>query len=174
MSKKYPYFKFTSPCGETCYHQKHTLYTPGRRTPRLPDFERDGQACGPGRYHLVKIVDARYAPPNWVLWRARGYTMGGQNNKKASFAQVILRPRPITPRVIARFIRMHGAPNADLRYANLRNANLRNANLRDANLRNANLYNAILYNANLRNAAANSRTLWPEGFDPQAAGVRRV
>ena len=51
-------------------------------------------------------------------------------------------------------------------------ANATTPDLRGANLRGANLGDANLWGANLRDAKANSHTVWPDGFDPQAAGVR--
>ena len=77
-------------------------------------------------------------------------------------------------------------PGADLREANLREANLRmvdftGADLRMANLTRANLGWADLTRAKpfppdltraiLERAVADARTVWPEGFDPAAAGV---
>ena len=61
--------------------------------------------------------------------------------------------------------------DADLGGADLWGANLRDANLRDANLWGANLRDADLGGANLWGAKANSHTVWPDGFDPKAAGV---
>lgn len=55
---------------------------------------------------------------------------------------------------------------ADLRYANLTGADLTGADLRDANLTRSNLRGA-----DLRGAVANDATVWPDGFDPTAAGV---
>ena len=64
----------------------------------------------------------------------------------------------------------------DLTDANLTDANLRDANLRGAYLGGANLGGANLGAANLRaadlwDASANRLTVWPDGFDPKAAGV---
>ncbi len=64
--------------------------------------------------------------------------------------------------------------SANLRYANLGYANLRYANLGYADLRYANLRSADLRYANLRSATYNQLTLWPEGFDPVAAGAVAV
>jgi uncharacterized protein YjbI with pentapeptide repeats len=50
-------------------------------------------------------------------------------------------------------------------------ANLAGANLRGAGLYGANLERADLEGANLFGAEANEGTIWPEGFDPVAAGV---
>ena len=51
------------------------------------------------------------------------------------------------------------------------NSNLRGANLYGADLREANLRGADLTGANLERAVADGRTVWPDGFDPVAAGV---
>jgi hypothetical protein len=70
---------------------------------------------------------------------------------------------------------------AHLRAANLERANLYGANLEGADLGAAHLERANLYGtrlegadlgaANLDGARADERTVWPEGFDWQAAGV---
>ena len=68
---------------------------------------------------------------------------------------------------------------ADLKGANLEGAHLFGTNLEGANLKGANLYGANLEGrfttefkvANLEGAKANPDTIWPEGFDPKAAGV---
>ena len=72
-------------------------------------------------------------------------------------------------------------PGADLRRADLFGADLEGADLSGANLNEANLYEAdlngsdlgeaLLSGANLIGARANKNTVWPEGFDPVAAGV---
>lgn len=60
---------------------------------------------------------------------------------------------------------------ARLEHANLTRASLLGANLTDARLQDADLTDAVLEGATLSEARANSNTRWPEGFDPQAAGV---
>ena len=60
---------------------------------------------------------------------------------------------------------------ADLSGANLSGANLSGANLRSANMQGANMRGAYLYSANLEGARASAYTIWPDGFDPSAAGV---
>jgi hypothetical protein len=47
------------------------------------------------------------------------------------------------------------------------------ANLRGADLRGTNLQDADLGGANLRGARYDAGTVWPEGFDPDAAGAIR-
>jgi uncharacterized protein YjbI with pentapeptide repeats len=70
---------------------------------------------------------------------------------------------------------------AELFRANLQGAGLAGANLQDAQLKRTNLQRARLFDANLRgaqlddanlqDAVAGKDTRWPDGFDPQAAGV---
>ena len=61
--------------------------------------------------------------------------------------------------------------DANLRGATLQNSNLRGANLTRAYLRNAKLQGANLRDADLKGASYDADTIWPEGFDPQAAGA---
>lgn len=63
---------------------------------------------------------------------------------------------------------------AVLSLANLAGANLNGADLTNANLRAADLTNADLTNAILTGTRYDSRTIWPAGFDPVAAGARDV
>ena len=72
-------------------------------------------------------------------------------------------------------------PGADLRRADLFGADLEGADLSGANLNEANLYEAdlngsdlggaLLSGANLIGARADKNTTWPDGFDPESAGV---
>ena len=57
----------------------------------------------------------------------------------------------------------------DLRNADLSGADLNWANLREADLRGTNLSGAILSGALLNKAKYNTKTQWPEGFDPMVA-----
>jgi len=61
--------------------------------------------------------------------------------------------------------------NADLSGANLSGANLRGAMLKEANLTHAYLSAANLNLADLSGAIYNIRTIWPDDFDPLAAGA---
>lgn len=73
---------------------------------------------------------------------------------------------------------------ADLYRANLQGANLNGANLQGAFLNGANLKGTFLTRADLRGATYsaarlqeakyNHSTVWPENFDPQAAGTKLV
>ena len=60
---------------------------------------------------------------------------------------------------------------ADLRRANLGEANLQKADLREANLCGANLKGALFEATRLSCAIADTNTVWPDGFDPEDAGV---
>ena len=62
-------------------------------------------------------------------------------------------------------------PGADLRRADLFGADLEGVDLNEANLSGADLGGALLSGVNLIGARANKNTIWPEGFDPEAAEV---
>ena len=55
--------------------------------------------------------------------------------------------------------------------ADFEGANLFNAHMPFATLSGANLHGANCRGANLSMARYNARTMWPEGFDPKAAGA---
>jgi membrane protein implicated in regulation of membrane protease activity len=61
---------------------------------------------------------------------------------------------------------------ANLEYVNLRYATLIGAQLQDSDLRGARLENADLRGVQLEGAARDSGTVWPDGFNWKAAGVR--
>ncbi len=63
---------------------------------------------------------------------------------------------------------------ADLADADLNSADLSGADLSGANLVAAELIGARLEGARLKGALADHRTTWPQGFDPDAAGVRTL
>ena len=60
---------------------------------------------------------------------------------------------------------------ADLEGVDLSGADLNEANLYEADLSGADLGGALLSGVNLIGARANKNTTWPEGFDPEGAGV---
>jgi hypothetical protein len=72
-------FKFLSPSGETYYQDKSFAYTLPKPDQKWSDATMhpnpsnpDGLSCGAGRLHLMKSLDASYAPANWWPWGARG------------------------------------------------------------------------------------------------------
>ena len=144
-------WKFLDPTGCTYYKGEPFVYNlPQRgqkwaRTEHPEPAEPDGRACGPGRLHLMKSLDARWAPRDWRAWWARGVVLVGEDEDKGSYQAVEL--RRVSPRALWRYLRL-----ADLRGADLRGANLYEATLSGANLYEANLYEATLSGANLRGA----------------------
>jgi len=153
------YWKFLSPNGATEYGGKEFFYNLPANGKKWsaptwhpnPLDEPDGRDRGPGRLHLMKEFDAKYAPSNWWPWYARpvGVVLG-ESDKKVSCQGVVLRRVP--KRVFWRMIRLGWLRGADLRRSHLQDANLRGANLRGANLREAILEEANLKGANLRSA----------------------
>jgi uncharacterized protein YjbI with pentapeptide repeats len=63
---------------------------------------------------------------------------------------------------------------ATLRGISLRAANLTGARLQGADVRHADLREAQLEGADLRGTTYDGTTRWPQGFDPQAGGTKRV
>ena len=63
--------------------------------------------------------------------------------------------------------------SADLRGADLTGADLRGANLQGADLRSAVLSGADFTDARVHGATYDEKTLWPDGFDPEAAGAEK-
>ena len=73
-------------------------------------------------------------------------------------------------------LKMTNMSSADLRDANLEGADMSNADLSSADMTkarlvSANLYGANLTNTKLTNAIYTRDTIWPDGFDPDAAGA---
>jgi hypothetical protein len=101
-----------------------------------------------------------------------GANLGGANLAKADLYRADLAKADLSGANLG---------GADLTRANLKGADLTGVNLGGADLTLANLTRADLYGANLTEAklawadlkwaGANEGTIWPEGFDPVAAGV---
>ena len=99
--------------------------------PEPPD-EPDGEDCGYGTFHIMKLPDARYAPNSWHIWYAEIDVVMGESDQKAR--GVSIRLRRIRPEVFARMIRLGWCRGAYLTGANLTRADLRGADLTGANL----------------------------------------
>jgi hypothetical protein len=175
-------FKFLAPNGCTYYNKKQFIYSlpgPGQKwaITRHPNpAEPDGKDCGRGRIHVMKRLNARYAPINWWPWWAKpagkvvtvvvydddGNKIGtkrqanliGENDEKAAYIAISL--RRISVPVFWRALR----PPFNWGCG----ANLCEANLRWADLRGANLSKANLSEANLSGVYHNKYTIWPDGF----------
>jgi hypothetical protein len=186
-------FKFLTPYGATEHEGQMFQYhlpAPGRKWSETtwhpkPAPKPDGKDCGAGGLHLMKHLDARYAPRNWWPWfaRAEGLVLG-ESDEKLRVQGVSL--RLVRKEVLWRALRppfnwgtgadLYGANlrganlrGADLRGADLRGADLRGADLRGADLEGADLYGANLDGADLYGAHSNRFTLWPAGYQPEEA-----
>jgi len=132
----------------------------------------DGEDCGRGRWHVMKRLDARYAPKSWWPWFAEYRGVIGESEEKAGVSE--LRLRRVRPEVFWRIARLGHLCGANLRGAALRDANLRGANLRGADLRDANLRGANLCGADLSGTAlryANLRGANLRGADLRGANL---
>lgn len=151
MTEEYVYgWKLLGPYGATEYDGEETIYPlpgPGEKWgPELshPDPVTDGNDCGPGRYHIMCRLDARYAPAGWWPWFARGKDIAGRSSEKVGIHHISLRRVP--KRVFWRIVRRGWCSGADLCRVDLHRADLCGANLREAN--------------------HNEYTIWPEAIEP--------
>ena len=132
--------------------------------PHAPD-EKD---CGDGRWHIMKRMDARYAPESWWPWFAEYRGVIGESDEEIGASE--LRLRRVRPEVFWRIARFGYLQNAHLYGAHLSGANLIGANLCGANLIGANLSGADLAAANLTNADLRGANLY--GADLFGADLR--
>jgi len=160
-------FKFLTPWGTTESEYGRCAYKlpvkDGEWGPWMKHSEPskpDGKDCGTGRYHLMKHLDARYAPQNWWPWLAEYKGFVGESNEKIGV--ISLRLMRITPYQLWHIIRSGECRGANLREANLRGANLREADLREADLREADLWGADLWGADLREADLTNNFVIPQ------------
>lgn len=79
-------FKFLDPTGCTYHDGQAFQYNLPQRGQTWGDWtehpepaEPDGNACGPGRLHLMKTMSARYAPANLGYADLRYANLGGAN-----------------------------------------------------------------------------------------------
>ena len=171
---------------------------PGNWTPR-ETADRADVACSHGLHVARTWAGASSAGPIraalLVAYRPGDVAHVDAHKVRVDQALVLARFDPVAP-IRAGWMAGAYLRGADLRYANLTGADLRCANLTGANLTGANLTGADLTGANLtrsnlryadltgadlryadlrgadlRGAVANDATVWPDGFDPTAAGV---
>jgi Pentapeptide repeats (8 copies) len=96
-----------------------------------------------------------------------GIDLSGSN-----LAGFLLREKDLTRANLRRAVlRQAQLERSDLTQADLRGADLREANLQGANLRGANMSGTNLDGAAFRDAVADAGTIFPEEFDPRAAGI---
>ena len=148
-------WKFLNPRGASEWEgveYPYSLPAPGEK---WGAWMRHPEPAGPGRLHVMRQLDARYAPEIWSLWFAEARGVVCEDEEKLGATEVRL--RRVTPRAFWRIIRWGWCAGANLRRANLQGANLEGADLDGANLegvdlRRADLDGANLYGANLRRA----------------------
>ena len=121
----------------------------------MPDSVMENMLPFPAEYEIVTTADLSGA--NLIEANLSGADLSGTDLIEANLSGANLRGANLA--------------RACLRGANLKGANLEGAYLRGADLQEANLTGANLEGANLEGAKANEDTTWPEGFDPEAAGV---
>lgn len=95
----------------------------------------DGCDCGPGGYHVMKTLSARYASKPWWPWKCQYRRALGESAEKVRAVEVRL--QRYTARAWWKDLRTGSGVRADLREAHLWGADLRGANLREADLREA-------------------------------------
>jgi len=168
-------FKFLNGYNATTHEGNDFVYpVPGPGEKWGPWFahpsptEPDGEDCGAGRIHVMKKLDARYAPSNWWPWFCEYRDVTGESEEKAGVREIRL--RRISQHTFWKIIRMGYCSRTYLRGANLRGANLRGAYLEGAYLRRAYLEGADLEGANLRGADLRRADL--RGADLRGADLR--
>jgi len=81
----------------------------------------DGYDCGPGRLHVMRKLDARYAPkPAWWPWFVQYRDVIGSSVEKVGVRE--LRLRRVNKHTFWRIIRLGWCMGANLRDADLRGA----------------------------------------------------
>jgi len=115
-------FKFLDPSCCTYHNGKAYAYpvpVPGEKWGpwfKHPEpAEPDGDDCGPGGWHIMKRLNASYAPRNWWPWAAQGRGLVGESNQKARVHEV--RIRRISRYVFWRALRLGWGKEANLRGA---------------------------------------------------------
>ena len=78
----------------------------------------DGEDCGPGGWHIMKCLNAKYAPKNWWPWFAQGRGIVGESDEKVRVHEI--RIRRITRVLFWRVLRLGWGRGAYLRGADLR------------------------------------------------------
>lgn len=165
MSETMRGFKFLNPYGATMYAHEDFVYPlprgeekwgPWMKHPR-PAVHVDGYDCGHGRWHVMKFLDARFAPDVWHPWFAEGRGIVGHGPEK--FGCVEIRLRRIGYKTFWKILRSGYCANRDLSLASLQGARLQHADLSRCYLYRADFYSALMFSVNLSNASLRSASL---------------
>lgn len=108
-----------------------------------------------------------------ILWGAnlQGARLWDANLREAHLEGADLRKAELSSANLqGAHLRLADLREAHLQGANLQGADLMAADLQEAELHEADLQGAELYEADLQGALYNKSTIWPDGFDPEAAG----
>ena len=97
--------------------------------------EPDGEACGPGGFHIHKRLSYAYAPSRAYPWWCEWQHKLGEDDRKLRVTRIRL--RRIAPKVLWRWLRLGLGKEADLSGADLSGAYLYCAYLGGAYLRGA-------------------------------------
>jgi len=121
-------------------------------------------------YVILTEANLSYANLERTFITASNFEMAflqGANLKNANFFRSNLRSADLRGAdLVETSLQETNLEGAILSYARMRKADLRGANLTNAKLDSADLRNAILTKTKF-----NSNTVWPDGFDPVAAGA---
>ena len=117
----------------------------------------DGSAC--------KAVFARPLTYNELL-KSKEIELADKDLRAIDFSGVYLSKMYLTG------AKIRYARGADLSKTNLTDADLKDADVSNADLTGADLTGAIVDGANFKGATYNTRTRFPEGFDPKKAGMK--
>jgi hypothetical protein len=155
--KNYQYgWKFLGPDGCTEYAGNRFAYNLPQRGQKWSEWTEhpkpiasDRSDCGPGRLHVMRKIDARYAPRNWWIWYARWTENDVVSESSEKFGVRRLQLRRVSPEVFWRLLSRADLSGANLSRANLYGANLFGADLSRADLSGADLFGANLFGANL-------------------------
>lgn len=135
---------------------------------KLKEANLDNANISQTNLYQADLGKAKLRKTNLSRARLHGTNLSGANLSGANLSRASLSPD----------INLNGAnltatnlSGADLRAARLMNMDLSYANLSNANLLGANLEGANLQNVKLQEALYNTRTVFPNGFDPVKAGA---
>jgi hypothetical protein len=122
----------------------------------------------------ANLQGANLREANLERARLQGADLQGANLREADLQRANLREANLQRAVLrGANLREANLERADLQGANLQAAFLREADLQRANLQGADLRRAFLSGAMLGEAECSAGTVWPDGFDWKAAGVRQ-